>query len=51
MGCKDEKVVQTKQWYTDHDSERKARVEVCRNDVREEATPDCQNALEAEASV
>lgn len=51
LGCKDEKVVQTKQWYKDHDSERKARVEVCRNDAREEAKPDCRNALEAEASV
>ncbi len=30
---------------------RKARVEVCRNDARQETTLDWQNALEAEASV
>lgn len=51
VGCKDDKVVQTKQWYIEHDAEREARVKVCNNDAQERMTADCQNAADAQASV
>ncbi|WP_181963129.1 EexN family lipoprotein, partial [Klebsiella pneumoniae] len=35
-------------WYKEHDQERKAMVEKCRDDAALKVKPDCQNALEAE---
>ena len=34
--------------YKEHDQERKAMVEKCRDDAALKVKPDCQNALEAE---
>jgi hypothetical protein len=42
---------QTKDWYVQHDSERVARVSECNNDAAQKVTPDCQNALTAQAQV
>lgn len=42
---------QTKDWYKQHDAQRKARVAECRNDAKERVTADCENALAAEAEV
>ncbi|KVX69113.1 hypothetical protein WT34_24365 [Burkholderia stagnalis] len=39
---------QTKDWYMKHDAERQTRVKECRNDAAQMATPDCQNATNAE---
>lgn len=47
--CKDEG--HTKEWYKQHDAERKQRVEECRNDTKLEATFDCQNALDVESDI
>ena len=44
-GCDSEHPVS---WYKEHDQERKAMVEKCRDDAARKLTPDCQNALEAE---
>ncbi len=43
--------VRTKDWYVQHDNERLARVSECNNDAAQKVTPDCQNALDAEAQV
>ena len=42
---------QTKDWYKQHDAERKTRVAECRNDAKERLTADCENALAAQAEV
>ncbi|WP_116893107.1 EexN family lipoprotein [Pseudomonas savastanoi] len=42
---------QTKDWYKQHDSERKTRVAECRNDVKLRVSADCENALSAQAEV
>ncbi|MCM0867420.1 EexN family lipoprotein, partial [Klebsiella pneumoniae] len=44
-GCDSEHPVS---WYKEHDQERKAMVEKCRDDAALKVKPDCQNALEAE---
>lgn len=49
-GCNEPKE-QTKQWYKEHDAERHERVDECRNNVKEQATADCQNALAAQADI
>ncbi|WP_225776485.1 EexN family lipoprotein [Pseudomonas sp. Marseille-Q5115] len=50
-GCRDENEAQSKDWYKQHESERKARVEQCNSDSRIRASFDCQNALEAESDI
>ena len=48
-GCKEEKVRDV-QYYLDHPEERKEWIEKCRNNPGElENTPNCKNALTAEA--
>jgi len=42
---------QTMDWYVQHDKERLARVAECNNDAGQKVTPDCQNALTAQAQV
>nr|WP_228857565.1 EexN family lipoprotein [Pseudomonas syringae]QOQ33280.1 hypothetical protein [Pseudomonas syringae pv. actinidiae] len=42
---------QTKDWYKQHDAERKTRVAECRNDAKQRVTADCENALAAQAEV
>lgn len=42
---------QTKDWYMQHDNERLAKVSECNNDAAQKVTPDCQNALTAQAQV
>lgn len=42
---------QSKDWYVQHDKERLARVSECKNDAARKVTPDCQNALDADAQV
>jgi hypothetical protein len=42
---------QTKDWYVQHDNERHARVSECKNDAAQKVTPDCQNALDAQAQI
>ena len=49
-GCTDTPE-QTKAWYMQHDMERHERVSVCRNNAREQASADCQNALAAQAEI
>ncbi|EJG4916988.1 EexN family lipoprotein [Salmonella enterica] len=44
-GCDSEHPVS---WYKEHDQERKAMVEKCRDDAALKVKPDCKNALEAE---
>lgn len=44
-------LAETEQWYVDHDAEREARVKACESDEKEKATADCQNAINAAASV
>ena len=49
IGCKDEKVHDV-QYYLDHPEERKEQIGKCRNNPGElENTPNCKNALTAEA--
>lgn len=44
-GCDSEHPVS---WYKEHDKERKAMVEKCRDDAALKVKPDCQNAMEAD---
>lgn len=49
-GCNEPKE-QTKEWYKAHDTERHQRIEECKNNAKEQATADCQNALAAQADI
>jgi Tfp pilus assembly protein PilP len=42
---------QTKDWYKQHDAERKTRVAACKNNAKDEYTADCQNAISAQSEV
>lgn len=49
VGCGEEKIHDV-QYYLDHPEERKTQIEKCRNNPGELGnTPNCQNALTAEA--
>lgn len=49
VGCQEEKVRDV-QYYLDHPEERKEQIGKCRNNPGElESTPNCKNALTAEA--
>jgi len=41
----------TKDWYVQHDAERKQRVAECKNDAAQTLTPDCKNAISADDEV
>jgi Tfp pilus assembly protein PilP len=41
----------TRDWYMQHDAERKTRVPECQNDAAQMATPDCQNAVAAQSQI
>jgi len=42
---------QTKAWYLEHHAAREKRVLECRNDAKLQVTPDCQNAMAANAEL
>lgn len=50
-GCKEDKPVQTTEWYKEHNAERQAMLEECKANPGElAATPNCVNASRADSS-